>query len=320
MALTYIFFIAGFLFLIKGADFLVDGAASIAKKFKISTLVIGLTVVSFGTSAPELVVNIISSIRGSGDLAVGNIIGSNIANILLILGVSALICALSVKRGTIWKEIPFSLMAILVVFVLVNDSFFDKTSVSMLSRIDGIILLAFFALFLYYTFSIAKVHDGEKDSDIKTHGMLLSAIMIALGLAGLTFGGKWIVDGAIMIANQLGIGEAVIGLTVVAIGTSLPELATSAIAAYKKQSDIAIGNVVGSNIFNLFWILGLSAVIRPLSFTTALNRDIIVCIFATFLLFIFMFVGKKHKLEKWQGAVFVGLYIAYLVVLVFSTV
>jgi len=316
--LTYILFVLGFVFLIKGADFLVDGASSIARKLKISTLVIGLTIVSFGTSAPELVVNIISSVQGQGDLAIGNIIGSNISNILLILGISAIICSLCVSRGTVWKEVPLSLLAILIVGVLVNDALIDRVPGSILTRIDGIILLAFFVIFIYYTFGIAKVKGEEKDRMIKMHPTYLSIIMILVGLAGLTFGGKWIVDGAIQIATQLGVSEAIIGLTIVAIGTSLPELATSAIAAYKKRVDIAVGNVVGSNIFNLFWILGISATIKPLQFSPALNRDVIVCIIATFLLFMFMFIGKRQELEKWQGGIFVGLYIAYIVSLVLT--
>jgi len=315
--LTYILFVLGFIFLIKGADFLVDGASSIAKKFKISTLVIGLTIVSFGTSAPELVINIISSIQNKADIAVGNIIGSNISNILLILGISAIICALGVKRGTVWKEVPLSLLAIIIVFVLINDALIDKVSFSVLTRIDGIILLAFFVIFIYYTFGIAKVEGEEKDRMIKKYSMPISIIMIIAGLAGLTFGGKWIVDGAVAIAKSFGISEAMIGLTIIAIGTSLPELATSAVAAYKKRVDIAVGNVVGSNIFNLFWILGISSTIRPLHFSSTLNQDILVCILATFLLFMFMFIGKKHILEKWQGGIFVGLYVAYLVFLVF---
>jgi cation:H+ antiporter len=317
--LTYILFVIGFIFLIKGADFLVDGASSIAKKLKISTLVIGLTIVSFGTSAPELVVNIISAVQGQGDLAIGNIIGSNISNILLILGVSAIICALRVGKGTIWKEIPLSLLAILIIFVLSNDGIIDGLGFSALTRIDGIILLAFFIIFIYYTFGIAKVQGIERDKSIKIYKNRISILMIIAGLAGLALGGKWIVEGAVKIATELGVSEAVIGLTVVAIGTSLPELATSAVAAYKKRVDIAVGNVVGSNIFNLFWILGVTSTIKPIEFAPILNRDIIVCIIATFLLFAFMFLGKKRELEKWQGGVFLGLYIAYLISLIFTS-
>ena len=173
-------------------------------------------------------------------------------------------------------------------------------------------------IFIYYTFGIAKVKGDEKDKTIKKHPTYLSIIMILTGLAGLTFGGQWIVDGAIKIASSLGISEAIIGLTVVAIGTSLPELATSAVAAYKGRVDIAVGNIVGSNIFNLFWILGLTSIIRPLQFNPILNRDIIVCLIATFLLFMFMFIGKKLELEKWQGGIFVGLYVAYIVMLVLT--
>ncbi|MFZ5364704.1 MAG: calcium/sodium antiporter [Patescibacteria group bacterium] len=318
--LTYVLFVIGFALLIKGADFLVDGASSIAKKLRIAPLVIGMTIVAFGTSAPELVVNVISSLQGKTDLAIGNIIGSNISNILLILGVSSIIFALKVKSSTVWKEIPLSLLAILVAGVLMNDALIDGAAISMLSRIDGLILIAFFLIFLYYTFGVSKNKDSEPtDGQIKTMPVYLSLLMIACGLAGLTFGGKWIVDGAVKIATSLGVSEAIIGLTIVAVGTSLPELATSAVAAYKKQSDIAVGNIIGSNIFNIFWILGVSAIIRPLPFQQILNRDIIFCIIATLLLFVFMFIGKKRLLERWQGVLFVILYALYITTLIVTS-
>lgn len=313
--LTYILFILGFVILIKGADLLVDGASSLAKKFKISSLVIGLTIVAFGTSAPELIVNIIASVKGSTEIAIGNILGSNIANILLILGISAVIFPLAVKKHTTWKEIPLSLLAVLVIGFLANDALIDNADFSVISRIDGLILISFFTIFLYYTFGIAK-SGFEAETDIKEFGILKSTLFIIAGLIGLFFGGQWIVEGAVAIATALNISQSLIGLTIVAIGTSLPELATSALAAYKKQADIAVGNVVGSNIFNIFWILGLSSIIKPLPFSLATNIDIGMVILASLALFVFMFIGKKHILERWQGAFFIISYVVYIIFLV----
>lgn len=315
--LTYVLFVLGFIVLIKGADLLVDGAASIAKKLQISSIVIGLTIVALGTSAPEFVVNIFASMAGNTEIAIGNILGSNIANVFLILGITSIIYPLTTKQNTVWKEIPMSLLAALILAVLVNDIRIDHVTFSGLTRIDGIVLLAFFSIFLYYTFGIAKVLDKESDTDeIKNLSYLQSFVYIVLGLVGLVFGGKWIVDGAVTIATMFNVSQSLIGLTIVAIGTSLPELATSVVAAYKKQADIAIGNVVGSNIFNIFWILGFSALIRPLPFSTSSDIDLSMTIVASVLLFILMFIGKRHVVERWQGVVMVLIYIAYLLFLV----
>jgi cation:H+ antiporter len=312
--LVYLLFFIGFVLLIKGADFLVDGASSVAKKLKISNIVIGLTIVAFGTSAPELIVNIMASIKGNSDLAIGNVVGSNIANILLILGISAVIYPLAVKKGTVLKEIPLSLLAAVSLWFMVNDSLIDNASASVLSRIDGFILLMFFSIFLYYTFGISKVEG--KEEKVKEFKTATSILFVLIGIVFLTIGGKWIVDGAIIIAQQLGMSEALIGLTIVAVGTSLPELATSAVAAYKKNPDIAIGNVVGSNIFNIFWILGVSSLIKPIVFSAELNFDIYFLGVATSFLFLSMFIGKKHLLERWQGILFLLTYVAYLVFLI----
>ncbi len=311
--LSYILFILGFFILIKGADLLVDGSASIAKKLKISNIVIGLTIVAFGTSAPELIVNIFASAQGSSDLAISNILGSNIANILLILGISAIICPVVTKRNTVLKEIPLSILAVIILGVLANDYLIDGQNFSAITRIDGIVLLSFFVIFLYYTFGIAKAGDSLlPEEKIDTFSYRKSILFIILGLTGLTLGGKFIVNGAIKIAELFNISESLIGLTVVAIGTSLPELAASAIAAHKKHTDIAIGNVVGSNIFNIFWILGLSAVINPLPFDISANKDILMTLAASLLLFAIMFIGKKRIIELWQGILMVLLYIAYI--------
>lgn len=317
--LTYILFIAGFFILIKGAGFLVDGSASIAKKLKISSIVIGLTIVAFGTSAPEFIVNIFASAQGNSEIAIGNILGSNIANILLILGISAIIYPITAKKNTVLKEIPLSLLAIIILGFMANDTIIDGGIFSSITRIDGLILLSFFTIFLYYTFGITKSTDDivEKDQ-IKVFSYTKATLFILLGLAGLVVGGKWIVDGAVKIAELFNVSQSLIGLTVVAIGTSLPELATSAVAAYKKQSDIAIGNVVGSNIFNIFWILGASAVIRPLPFSASSNSDIAMTIFASILLFLVMFVGKKRVIERWQGVFMITTYVGYIVFLIFT--
>jgi len=317
--ITYVLFIAGFFLLIKGADLLVDGSASIAKKLKISSIVIGLTIVAFGTSAPEFIVNIFASAQGNSEIAIGNILGSNIANILLILGISAMIYPVAAKKNTVLKEIPLSLLAIIILGLMANDMIIDGGTFSGITRIDGFVLLAFFIIFLYYTFGITKSDEDivEKDK-IKIFSYSKAILFIILGLAGLVIGGKWIVDGAIKIAEFFNVSQSLIGLTVVAIGTSLPELATSAIAAYKKQSDIAIGNVIGSSIFNIFWILGASSIIRPLPFNVNSNIDIGMTIFASVLLLAVMFIGKKHVIERWQGAFMVITYVAYIVFLVLT--
>jgi len=314
--LTFILFIAGFVLLIKGADFLVTGASALAFKFGIAPLVIGLTIVAFGTSAPELVVNLLASLSGNTDIAIGNILGSNIVNILLILGVTAIIYPLTVQKSTVWKEIPFALLAVIVLVFMASDALIDGAGSSLLSRIDGLVLMSFFVIFLYYIVGMAKqapAEDSEAPADMTT---MRSWILISGGLIGLVIGGKWIVDGAVVFAQSLGVSEALIGLTIVAIGTSLPELATSVVAAFKKNTDIAVGNIVGSNIFNIFWILGISSMIAPLPFAPAMTFDILVTLGATLLLFLALFVGRKHTIEKWQGVMFIGLYVAYVAFLI----
>lgn len=316
MILNIFIFLIGFVFLIKGADILIDGATSIAKKFRISELVIGLTIVAFGSSAPELVVNIISSITGNTDLAIGNILGSNISNTLLIIGVAAIIYPLAVTRGTVWKEIPLSLLAIIVVGIMANDQIIEGAVMPALTRIDGLILLAFFLIFIYYTMGITKVKGVERVT-MKQYKMPISIVMIIGGLIGLTLGGNWIVDSAVYFATAFGVSQALIGLTIVAIGTSLPELAASAMAAYKKSPDIAVGNIVGSNIFNLLWILGVSATIKPLPFSATLNQDILMVVFVTLLLFMFMFLGERRVLQRKQGIAFIVIYVCYITYIIF---
>jgi cation:H+ antiporter len=234
----------------------------------------------------------------------------------LILGVSSIIYPLATQENTVWKEIPLSLLAAILLGVMVNDTLIDGGTFSGLTRIDGIVFLAFFIIFLYYTFGISKVSGENTDLEIKEMSYLKSSLYIVGGLLGLVFGGKWIVDGAIKIAEGFNVSQSLIGLTVVAIGTSLPELATSAVAAYKKQSDIAIGNVVGSNIFNIFWILGFSSVINPLPFSKDSAIDVIMTIVASLILFLIMFIGKKHTVERWQGVIMILIYISYVAYLI----
>ncbi len=320
--LIYILFVLGFVVLIKGADLLVDGAVSVAKRAKISSIVIGLTIVAFGTSMPELVVNIFASATGSTGIAIGNILWSNISNVLLILWIAAIIYPLATKKNTSRKEVPLSLLAALVVGFLANDLLIDgNTRYSWLTRIDGFVLLAFFSIFLVYIFSIAKEKDVVEISEIDEKKKMTkgkSFLYIILWLIGLAVWGNWIVDGAVHIATVFGVSQSLIGLTIVAIGTSLPELATSAIAAYKKEADIAIGNVVGSNIFNIFWVLWISSIIRPLPVYISNLSDICMTIVASLILFVALMIGKKHIIQRWQGVLFVLLYIAYVVFLIIT--
>lgn len=315
--MPYILFFIGFIFLIKGADWLVTGASSLAYRFGVSSLIVGLTIVAFGTSAPELIVSLLASVNGSTDIAIGNVIGSNIANILLILGISSIIYPLAVQKSTAWKEIPFALLGVLVLLIVSNDQLIDGGYASMISHIDGLVLIAFFIIFLCYIFSTAFNASKEKKETVTTNFKPLNVTLQILGgLVGLVIGGKWIVDSAVFFASSLGVSESLIGLTIVAIGTSLPELATSAVAAYKKDVDIAVGNIVGSNIFNVFWILGLSSIVTPLPFAISSNGDVLVAIGATLLLFLALFVGKKYTIQKWQGIAFVLLYALYIVYLI----
>lgn len=307
---TYFLFIIGFVFLIKGADWLIKGASSLAKRLNVSTLVIGLTVVTLGTTMPELVVNILASWQGANDLAIGNILGSNICNIWLILGLAAIIFPLPIKRGTVFREIPFSFVAVLTLAILVNNFFKDGSDL-ILSRADGLILLIFLGVFIYYTFIIGKI-EGERGEVIEEYKLRATIAMIWGGALTLGLGAKWIVDGAIQIAAGIGVSQAFVGLTIVALGTSLPELATAVTAAAKQKTDIVLGNLIGSTIFNIFWILGISSLIKPLHFSLNLNSDILVSMLAITVLFLFMFVGKRNILQRWQGGVMVGLYVLYI--------
>ena len=316
---TYFLFVIGFYALIKGADILVAGSASVAKKFNVSDLVIGLTIVSMGTSMPELIVNVIASSKGSADIAIGNVVGSNISNILLILGVAAIIYPLTIKSSTVFSEIPYSIIALLLVAFTANATFFGDDITPQISRVDGMLFMLFFALFMAYIIKLSK--EGRTDMVEAAPEALLpmsrALVYIILGILGLFLGGKWVVDGAVKIAGQLGLSEKLIGLTIVAVGTSLPELVTSAVAAYKKSTDIAIANVIGSNIFNLLWVLGISAIIRPINYDTDLNVDMIVLLIATCMIIFSLITGKaKNQIGKPTGVLFLLSYTGYILFLI----
>lgn len=328
MLASLAFLAVGFALLVKGADWLVNGAADVARRFGISDLFIGLTIVAFGTSMPELIVNVIASMQGQTDIAIGNVVGSNIANILLILGATAMLASLDVQSSTVRKEIPFSLLAAVVLFVMANDGIVDGYGVSELGRGDGLVLMAFFLLFLYYTFGIAKQSDVQERPDA-SRSAWISILLIVAGAAALAGGGKLAVDGAVGLARIWGVSDALIGLTIVAVGTSLPELASSMVAAYRGKADIAVGNAVGSNVFNIFWILGLSAVIKPLPFSETMNVDLLVVCAATLLLLAAVHNGHVHRriflwwrqkesfsIRAWEGATLAGAYACYLAYIV----
>jgi len=312
--LNFLFLTGGTALIIFGANWLVEGASAIAKKFGINDLVIGLTIVAFGTSAPELTVNIFSAIKGSADIATANVLGSNISNIFLIIGVAAVIYPIHIQDNTKWKEIPFSLLAIIILGVLANDILINKDSTNLISRGDGIILLSFLIIFLIYTFGIAKKENSqiEPEEKIKKLPMWKASLFIIAGLTGLYFGGKYLVEGAVNIAKLLGMSQRVIGLTIIAIGTSLPELATSIVAARKKKPDIIIGNVIGSNIFNVFFILGTTATISPLPFNTEVNFDLIIAIFASILLFLTTMTFGKKVIVRTEGIILLMIYVSYI--------
>lgn len=303
----------GFIVLIKGADWLVDGAAALARKYKISELAIGLTIVAFGTSMPELVVNTFAAYQSHPDIVFGNIIGSNIINLFLILGITGLIAPIKVQSSTVWKEIPLSLFAALLLFFLANSFF---TGNKMLSRIDGIILLTFFFFFLYYVFRQLKNETISPEINPKEFPNLKIWVYIFLGFVFLIVGGRLVVVNSVKIADGLGISQSIIGLTIVAAGTSLPELATSAVAAMKRNNDIAVGNIIGSNIFNIFFILGISALVRPIEYAIRFNYDLYFLGLGTLFLFIAMFSGKKRKLDRWEAAILLLLYIGYTILLI----
>ncbi|MCU0357668.1 MAG: calcium/sodium antiporter [Cyclobacteriaceae bacterium] len=304
VALDSLLLIVGFIILIKGADWLVAGASSIAKRFQISNLTIGLTIVALGTSMPEMVVNLVAAASGKNDAAFGNIIGSNNFNLMMILGTAGMIYPLVVQKKTIAWEIPLSLVMTLLLYFLVNDQLLFGTPGNVLSREEGFVLLLTFGIFLFYIYqSMKSAFTDDEEGQVRIYSNKKAAGLIVVGLLLLIGGGKLAVDNAVDIARFLGLSEKLIGLTILAAGTSLPELATSAVAAFRRNTDIAIGNVVGSNIFNISLILGVNSLINPIAFNTDLNFDLYVLVAATIAVLIFMFTLSKRKLDRMEAAI-----------------
>ncbi len=315
MLLSFLLLILGLALLLKGGDWLVGGASTLARRYHVSELAIGLTIVAFGTSAPEMVVNVLASAEGHADIAFGNVIGSNNFNLFIILGLSALIAPVTVSAGTVWKEIPLSLVAAMALLLLANDQLYGEGPM-ILSRIDGMILLLFFGLFLFYIYRNMQTDTYKEEPDGKPSPLIKTIILIVAGLAGLILGGRLVVDSAVEIARFFHLSEKIIGLTIVAAGTSLPELVTSLVAIRKKSNDIAVGNILGSNIFNIFLILGISSTIKPMPFSTVFNTDITILIAGTVALFVTMFTGIRKQLDRWEAALLILAYAGYMVFLI----
>lgn len=307
------YFILGFIVLIKGADLLVEGAASIAKRHGVSDMVVGLSILAFGTSTPELVVSFLASAAGKSDLAIGNVLGSNVANVLIVCGVAAIFGRIKVNRITMRLDYPISLLAVGLLLILAMSG----TSQT-LTGLDGIILIAAFGLFLVRLFWEARKGNISGEEEVPTVSMSQPRawLQIVFGLGGLVLGGNWIVDGATVLASWLGMSEALIGLTVVAVGTSLPELATSAVAARKGKADLALGNALGSNIFNILWILGVSSLVRPLTFSPMSIQDSLAVVVATLIMGALLLFSPKGELGRGRGIILLSFYGLYLVGLV----
>ena len=321
--------IGGLILILLGANGLTDGAASVAKRFRIPPIVIGLTNVAFGTTAPELTVSVSSALKGSADIAIGNVVGSNIFNTLMIVGCTALFAPIVITRNTLRKEIPLCILSSIVLLICANDVFLDKAPENILNRVDGLLLLCFFVIFMGYTFAIASKpvtteqqaeHPViEEETEIKSLPWWQSILYIIGGLAALIYGGQLFVDGATGIARNLGVSESIIGLTLVAGGTSLPELATSIVAALKKNPEIAIGNVIGSNLFNIFFVLGCSASITPLHLSGITNFDLFTLVGSGILLWLFGLFFAKRTITRIEGGIMILCYVAYTVVLIYNT-
>jgi cation:H+ antiporter len=319
---TLLFLAFGFFLLIKSANILVDGAAGLAKKYGIPKLIVGLTLLAFGTSAPEGTVSVIAAVQGNTDISLGNIIGSNIANIALVLGAAATLRKLTVRRKTVTKEIPLSVLAMIVLIIMSYDNVFHGgVEYNYLSLGDGLILISFFIIFLYYIFGdlkSTKIKEEEIEKKEKIHykdTLWYLSLLIVGGLAGILVGGKLVVDQAVSIATIFGVSEALIGLTIVALGTSLPELVTAVVAALKNEDDIAIGSIVGSNIFNVFLVGGVTAVISPLNFDPALLFDAFFALFITAIFYILL--RKERELSRFYGFILLFFYGVYIVSITF---
>ena len=328
--MNILFLIGGLILILLGANGLTDGAASVAKRFRIPSIVIGLTIVAFGTSAPELTVSVSSALKGSADIAIGNVVGSNIFNTLMIVGCTALFAPIIITRNTLRKEIPLCILSSVVLLICANDIFLDNATENILNRVDGLLLLCFFAIFMGYTFAIASPQSSPTpepaghehaapEEEIKLLSWWKSILYIIGGLAALIYGGQLFVNGATGIARSMGVSESIIGLTLVAGGTSLPELATSIVAALKKNPEMAIGNVIGSNLFNIFFVLGCSASITPLHLSGITNFDLFTLVGSSILLWLFGLFFAKRTITRIEGSIMILCYVAYTVVLIYNS-
>ncbi len=321
MILDIVFLIVGLVLILVGANALTDGASTLAKRWGMSDLVVGLTVVAFGTSAPELVISVMSAIDGNAGLAIGNVVGSNIFNVCAIIGITALVKPIKVSKDIMTADIPLVILSALVLLAMGNSSLLDGSGSNMLTRVDGIILLLFFLVFMHHTFASAKnaspvaKADTDGGSD-KVMPMWKAWLWVAGGLAGLIYGGDRFVSGASGIASGVGVSDAVIGLTIVAAGTSLPELATSVTAAMKGKTGIALGNVIGSNIFNIFLVLGCAATVRPLPFGSVGNVDLLVLAGSCLLFWIFGYLYRERTITRLEGGILAACYVGYIAWLV----
>lgn len=313
-----VYLIAGLVLILVGANALTDGATSVAARLKVSPIVIGLTVVAFGTSMPEFTVSLTSALKGSSDIAIGNVVGSNIFNTLMIVGVTSLFVPIAVSKGTLRYEIPMALLSSVVLLFCAADVMISGEARNVVSRGDGLVLLCFFLIFMSYTFAVARNGDAGEAEEVNVMPMWRSLLYILAGLAGLVFGGNLFVDGASGIARSFGVSESVIGLTLVAGGTSLPELATSVVAAMKKNPEIAIGNVIGSNLFNVFFVLGASAAITPMNVTGITDLDFIVLVLSSLLLLLFAKFYRVRTVTRLEGALLVLCYVCYTAWLIYN--
>lgn len=312
--MTYVMLIIGFALLIKGADWIVDGSSKIAQFLRVPSLLVGMTIVAFGTNSPEAMITIMAAVNGNADLAMGNIVGSNILNISMVIGLAACLYPFKVENETIRKEIPFALLGCFVLLILVSDLTLQSAQPNTLTRSDGLILLLFFAIFLYYVFEAAKNGRESIPEDDQPRKWVKHIVYTVLGLAAVVFGSEFVVDSSIKIADQLGMSEALIGLTIVAIGTALPEFITSIIAAVKKETEIALGNIVGSNIFNVFFILGAASLISPFHISADIFTDIIVMIVFTVILLVFS--RTQFTIARGEGVLLMIIYIGYLIYII----
>lgn len=315
MWIDLLWILAGLVMILVGSDWLVDGASGIARKYGISEFVIGMTIVGIGTSMPELVSSVISALGGHGDMALGNVAGSNICNILLILGVTTLISPIGFTRGNVFKDLPFAIVVSLLLLMLLYTGIGQQGSMLGISRIEALFLLLVFVIFMADSFRSSKGEDDDSDGEAKPMPMAKAILLVVLGLAGLVFGGSFFVDHTVSIAERFHVSEAFISITLMALGTSLPELATCVVAALKGKNQLALGNVIGSNIFNIALIIGVSGFISPFQIESISTVDMMMVVVSIIMLWLAAFTFKRYKLDRIEGVIFLLVYVGYIVYL-----